>query len=243
MNATMSILGLYSVNDTLFENLSLPDGMDKDIVVNNILMETAELESLYTDPDALKIFIGMWSSKELPTWQRIYSASILEYNPIENYDRNETTNHTVTLSGSDTVNHDDDETTTSTNSGSDTVSGSSSTTNTGTDTTNTKIAAYDSTTLVNNGEDSTTYGHGISGSSSETTTLGSSNTTSVDRDNTETMSYGKVETTGHTSHIHGNIGVTTSQQMLESELEIAEKINPYDYVVRSFIHRFCLLLY
>ena len=45
------------------------------------------------------------------------------------------------------------------------------------------------------------------------------------------------------THIHGNIGVTTSQQMLEAEIAIAEKINMYDYITRDFKMHFCVLVY
>ena len=40
----------------------------------------------------------------------------------------------------------------------------------------------------------------------------------------------------------GNIGVTTSQEMIKEELEI-RKTNVIDYIVKSFRQRFCLLVY
>ena len=40
--------------------------------------------------------------------------------------------------------------------------------------------------------------------------------------------------------ISGNIGVTTSQQMLEQELLVAPKLNVYNYIMESFKNRFCL---
>lgn len=40
----------------------------------------------------------------------------------------------------------------------------------------------------------------------------------------------------------GNIGVTTTQQMIEQERNISE-FNIYDYIVRSFKRRFCIMLY
>ena len=46
----------------------------------------------------------------------------------------------------------------------------------------------------------------------------------------------------HDSHIHGNIGVTTSQQMLESELKIAEW-NMYDHMADLFIQEFTVPVY
>ena len=44
----------------------------------------------------------------------------------------------------------------------------------------------------------------------------------------------------HSSHTHGNIGVTTSQQMLESELKIRPKLNIYDFISSTFFAEFVL---
>ena len=41
---------------------------------------------------------------------------------------------------------------------------------------------------------------------------------------------------------HGNIGVTTTQQMIREEREVSQ-FNMYDYIVRSFKERFCLMVY
>ena len=51
----------------------------------------------------------------------------------------------------------------------------------------------------------------------------------------ETESEGTEETeTTRASHIHGNIGVTTSQQMIEAELALADKFWIYDYIASAF---------
>lgn len=42
--------------------------------------------------------------------------------------------------------------------------------------------------------------------------------------------------------IHGNIGVTTSQQMLESELQIRPKLNIYDLITDMFYKEFMLFI-
>lgn len=41
---------------------------------------------------------------------------------------------------------------------------------------------------------------------------------------------------------HGNIGVTSSQQMIEQEREVAQ-FSIYTFITRSFIDRFCIELY
>lgn len=46
----------------------------------------------------------------------------------------------------------------------------------------------------------------------------------------------------HEGHLHGNIGVTTNQQMIREEREIV-KFNLYDYILDSFISTFCVMIY
>ena len=76
MSATMSLLGLYKINSGLFLELELPEGISKNTVVDNLLMETAELEVLFTNPLFMQAAIGTWSSKELPVWQKLYDTTL-----------------------------------------------------------------------------------------------------------------------------------------------------------------------
>ena len=46
-----------------------------------------------------------------------------------------------------------------------------------------------------------------------------------------------------TNKTTGNIGVTTSQQMLEQEIEVSAKLNVIKMIVESFKERFCILVY
>ena len=222
MQSNMSIMGLYNYDNNLFANLVLPTGMDstdKTTLINNILSELAELEIVYPEPTFMKSAIGFWSAKELPTWERFYVAANAEYNPIENYNRME--------AGTETVDA------TRTHSGSDITanSGTDSTTNSGTDTTTNNIASYDSTTLQTHDTSSLLHGH------IQSTTHGMSSTLShgevVDNDATMTRR----------STIHGNIGVTTSQQMLEQEIAVSPKLNLFNLIIESFKNRFCIMVY
>lgn len=47
----------------------------------------------------------------------------------------------------------------------------------------------------------------------------------------------------HSGRTHGNIGVTTSQQMLSAELDLAPRLNMYDVIAKDFRNRFCILVY
>ena len=86
--ATLSIMGLYNNDPTIFDMMVFPNGFtadQKQITKENILVECAEFEFLYPAPEVAKAIIGIWSKKELPYWNRVYAASQAEYNPIENY--------------------------------------------------------------------------------------------------------------------------------------------------------------
>ena len=202
----LSLLGLYNWDNSIFDNMVLPEDFtpdDKTTLINNLLMETAELEVIYPDPDFMKNAIEAWSSKEVYSWTRLYEAMLAEYSPIENFDRYEDV--------------DEQNRGAMTHSGTDSVSGS------GEDTITNKITSFDSNTFVD-------HDKAIAGKGS-----------------TDTTTYGHVVTdsTGKKiiSHLHGNIGVTTNQQMLEAELETRPKINIYRIIIDSFRERFCLLVY
>ena len=101
--------------------------------------------------------------------------------------------------------------------------------NTGTDTSNVTNSGHDSTQVT--GTDTTTHTGTESTSSSSVTdttkTDSGTNTGSIDTTNntqsSTTYSDNKSENTTHSLTRHGNIGVTTSQQMLQSELELIPK--------------------
>ena len=49
MNSYISILGLYEYDPTLFEMMILPEGLDHETAVNEIMLRCADLEILYPD--------------------------------------------------------------------------------------------------------------------------------------------------------------------------------------------------
>lgn len=268
--ATLSIMGLYNFDDTVLDLMAFPEGFteaQKQNIKENILIECAEFEFLYPAPEVAKNIIGIWSRKELPYWTRVFKASQAKYDPIENYRRNETETisdgKTEEHSGSDVARASGNDTLsrtgvdTSEASGTDSNSGSSTTTDTesGTDTVKNKITGFDSNTLVDHDSTDTTYGHKNtnSASGSNTQTYGrrdtmvhnTADTTLYGR--TDTMQHGeKIQHSGNTSRnmlAYGNIGVTTSQEMLTQELEIAKIIEVGPIIIESFKNRFCLMVY
>lgn len=85
----LTLMGLYDYDNTLFDNLSLPDGYDKDVFINSLLLEHGEKCVLYPNPDFMRYSIGVISNKWQLELERIYQALTAEYDPTWNYDRHE----------------------------------------------------------------------------------------------------------------------------------------------------------
>lgn len=118
--ATLSIAGLYSWDDHIFDQMVVPAGVNKQNVIDNILLECAELTVIYPDWEFMRNAIGAWSTKEQEIWQKVYDLEHMDYNPIENYDRYEDELENIGNKGQ-TMQVGSSETTNSTTQNTDTV--------------------------------------------------------------------------------------------------------------------------
>ena len=205
-SAKVTLIGMnaFFVNagGDLFQGLSLPEGLAKDTLTNNILLQGGDFEVLYSDPFFLQNAISIWADREAATFKRWVDALAIEYAPLENYDRHE--NWTDTL--------DSD--------GTSRTTGTNDTSTSGTVTTD--VSAYDS--------------NGYQPKEKVTTS------DTIDNDTTENNTSTLDNTGIHAGRIHGNIGVTTSQQMLESELDLGYW-NIYSRITDMFLKEFCIMIY
>ena len=202
----LSIMGLYEYDNNLFQGLQLPEGLNREAAINEILLQCAELEIVYPNIDIMKLAITTWSVANQYTWQKLYDTMVVDYNPIWNVDANVT----ETLTGSE--NRDIDRT----------GSGSNNETVNLTDTESVK--GFNSDTWAESRKNTK--------EGTDNTALSSTEVINDDVDRTETRTQRRT----------GNIGVTTTQQMLEQERKIAE-FNMISYIAQSFKQRFCLLIY
>ena len=86
MRATMDLIAAYNYDSTVLDLLEVPEELDRDTLIENLLMETAEREIIYTNLGFLKQAIGSWSKKNLGVWNELYKTTQYEYNPIWNKD-------------------------------------------------------------------------------------------------------------------------------------------------------------
>ena len=87
--AKLTVLGMYDYDNTLFDNLTLPEGIEKDLAVDQILLRSAEFEALYSDPRFMKFAIGRWGKTHYRTFEKWITVLNKEYEPLWNYDRTE----------------------------------------------------------------------------------------------------------------------------------------------------------
>lgn len=95
INMLVSLIAVYSWDDTVLDNLTVPIGMDVELLKEELLREIGELSILYSDPEYIKAYLGIFSRRKLPVWTRMYQLAEEEYDPIDNYKRTvtETTTH------------------------------------------------------------------------------------------------------------------------------------------------------
>lgn len=146
-------------------------------------------------------------------YQRKWEALKAEYSPIENYDRTEATT-TTTDAKTDTVTKDAK-----------------------TDTThNPLITVTASGGTVVETDETSPFDSGFKDVAKATTVQPQTSTTQLANDvridygqDKTTNNYGQDKTTV-SSHVHGNVGVTTNQQMISAELELRANVFIYEVI-------------
>lgn len=207
--ATLSILGLYNYQPTIFDALIIPPSVDRQTLIDNIIMEGAELEVVYPHPDLLSRLMHTWSRSRLSAWNRMILALDAEYSPIENTDRVETVseNYTrdLTESGERSSNSN------SSSSGSNILSIKKSSYNSGLE-----LTEEDDTESSDTSENTQ--------SANDKRTMGGSDSRNIER------------------RMHGNIGVTTNQEMIRDELTL-RRYDIYNIITNEFLDKFCIGVY
>lgn len=234
VSATLSILALYRYDSTLFDGLQLPDGVDKETLVDNILLDAASLEVLYPDPVFLNRAINVWSKKRLPVWTELQKTLEYEYNPIDNYDRTETVTEGIERSGTGSSSRSG----TNTGSGTGTTETENSSSSSGTNTATSSNTAYNSDAFADTSKNVTSGSSTGSDEGSSTTTSSSTETISETGETESSSSEDRTMTT----RTRGNIGVTTTQQMIQAQREVVS-FSLLDVIEDEFIAKFCLAVY
>lgn len=215
---------------TIFDDFQIPKEIDKQTLIDNLILELAELEIIYPNNNVLRSAIGSWSAMMVPIWEKLFETTQYDYNPIFNTDRTEL--HVETENRNLTKTYEHEETTSS--GGQATTQGTTNSEDNNVE--KQSVTGFNSGDLVEQGQTETNAGN-------ETTSQTSTNSTS-----TGTRKYSDSDTdTGNVTHTteiksEGNIGVTTTQEMIIQEREVV-KFNIMHYIIEEFKIRFCICVW
>ena len=233
-------------NIDLFENCTTPEPIDVDLLKSYIMLRCGLLQPIYGEPLIFKMQVKMWFDSNQWRMDHLVKMLLVDYNPAENiFEHDEWTEEhsgtdkdggeesfahgeTHTLSGQDTLGHGE----THTLSGKDTDE----------DTTHTEhtVSAYNASTYQPDSKDQrggkleTTYGKKDTASGTDTTTYGKTDTAS----GTDKTTFGKTFTHGekieYTRDRNGNVGIKSSSDLMQEELNLLERFNIYDTLASWF---------
>lgn len=251
---------LYAEDNTLFALMSLPEGLEIADVSAVLLLKFKTLETIFGSTVDAKAGIAIWSTSLVENWGKMWETLQESYRPLENYSMIEemTDDETVTEYGKSTTRTDN---LTHTKTGTETVTPDLTETETPnltdtetpneTNTTNSDVFGFNSALAVPESGSMSSR----SGTNTRTTTGTNTRTTEgtseteYDTSDTDTGTQttadtgSDTQTRNYTLTRSGNIGVTTSQQMLESEMLLRCKWNMYEVIANAFRHDLCICVW
>lgn len=212
---------------TMFDDFIIPQALDRETVISNIVKRCGLLTPLYSEPYMTKAALDLWFSSNQWTLSHLINVIDAEYSPIENVDRHDQQTREIgrdlnrseekTRNGSETRNTDAD---TSVNASNEAVD---------------SVSPYDTDDWRNSSKRDE--------NNSSTTSM--SGIERVTDSNSEAAKGGENEKTLETfkQHMHGNIGVTTNQQMINQELDLLQRFHIYEWIAIEIQSELFLSLY
>ena len=216
MRTNIPIATLYNYDSSIFTDIYIK-GLTVDNFIEHFILSYGDLTPVYQDPSYLKRHITSVARSLQWTIDHLWEITQLKYNPIENYDRQES----WTDSGNGTF----------------------------------QKGRIDSEETYQKGTATTTFGK-VSDATHKVAAFNSSapevaNTDNIADSGSDTQSFGIDTTNGsitngldssttngkHEGRIHGNIGVTTSQQMMQAEIDLSTAYNFLDEVCKLYADR------
>lgn len=247
MNFQNQIDFLQLQSEDMLAGVEVPAPLQAETLKTQIVLRCGLLEPVYTEPEIMQVAISQFFKREQWNITHLVNIILAEYSPIENTDRysehentqggkrNVTTNETGKDVNSGTDIHDIRHT------GSDLKEYSGITE----DTTTNTVSAFnasdyqpDSKSLeekADKGSEKTTYGHTVND--------GLIHGHIVNREDQKTTNEETSGSDKYVEHTHGNIGVTTNQDMIEQELQLLRHFDVYDWIAAKLENELFIQIY
>lgn len=222
----ITLWGMYNYNNDILLKMPVPDNIDRNTLITYIFMYAGKNECRYSDANELQTLISVWAESRRYDWDRMMNAMAIDYSPIENYDRIEEQKH-----GRQLGSKREKERIATGQSNTNSISGSYGESREDIENT---TSAFNSNTYqpksrnesyANSSDNSTSNGH-----------------SEIENDEKEKETENSKEDMSINIRAHGNIGVTTNQQMINSELELRQK-HVYRLIALEFEDEFTIPVY
>lgn len=233
-----TLQSIYDFDNSIFDGLETPEGLDRDLLISNIMLKCGLLQPVYGEPLVFKAMVTVWSRSNQWNMQRLVRTAAEAYNPLHNFDRHEEidisrtgvdsidrgSTRNVTMELNQDISDDDDSKITTTDSPGEKVE------------TTTEVSAFDSSDYQPDSKNT------VERSGTNRVTAQSEGGNKRNRndfnENTDTVEdkelKNSLDSEKHDNHMYGNIGVTTSQQMFEAEVTLIKSFNVYEVISSMF---------
>lgn len=238
-----------SIDIDIFGGLTLPEGtpLDRDILINTIIEKCGLNIPMYADPKVLASAVTIWSARNQYTFAHVGRIFDAVYSPIENKDyyEEETTQRERDLTDKTKGNSSGTEKLTTSNNTS--VKENKTSTHSGTDTTTDvgETSAYNASTYQDNNKNTSDLVHGevITDVGGGSTSGNGSSTKQLSHNMSDDKTIDEDEKITAKRHQHGNIGVTSNNQLQTAEYEMLATYNPYSFIAGLFENELTLFVY
>lgn len=216
----------------MLDNLPIPPEINPQTLQSAIMLECGLLTPLYSEPQTMRAAILQWFTERQWTFEHLVNIIKAKYSPIENTDRYEdlSESNITDITHSETMDRDylreEERSSGEDKSRAEEVNGQTdndkhvSAYNTG-DYAPTDSGSATSSTSMDTSE-SNEYSESASFTESETNTADRK----IDDDRTHQL----------LRHVHGNIGVTTNQELIQQELALLQGFNIYNWIALNLRH-------
>lgn len=260
--AKITLIGMENFlnpEHSVFEDLILPEGINKDTLIGSIILRCQEFELLYSDPEFMTAAVNVWGRKHYWTFDKWIKVMNKEYDPLYNKDYHEewtdmhegkyskegsgsssgNTSSSSDMTRTDNLLHSEDYTRT------DDLKTETDNTDTHSEKAYNSGASFVETTQdVLDGEINYSGTQRNAGSGSDTGTVRDAGTATgaYDNNNSSDESGDDSYENTHKYHGYGNIGVMSSQQLFRDEISTTSW-SIYEAIADLFCQEFCIMIY
>lgn len=247
----MTLQNLMEYNDTIFDNIVLPSGADRNLMIASILFNYGEMQVLYQDWSVFRFSTENWFSAHLSQMQHLFNDWESSYNPIYNKDGYYEETRTPNLV------HNKDNTQNNYHSNVRRIN------NTANGTTNTEenpgsvITESGSVTDQYKGFNSSTFNDVTKELPGRVTTASGSNEAKTTNSSTENGTVSDSATISNTGnevvtetgnetimrHEYGNIGTITAATLIGGDVKFWESFSFYDLIAKLFAVDNLIMIY